>query len=97
MVLSPIIFKQLMKRMLRHSAKPLPVGLSEKLSLREQEILSLVARGMNNKNVALQLSLSSSTVKTYLVEIFAKLGVNSRTEAVITGLRAGLLSLDDLG
>lgn len=95
-VLSPEIFKHLLKYGFRHPMKPLPLNTTKKLTTREQEILILAARGMSNKEIALRLNLSHFTVKTYFVDIFSKLGVGTRTEAVITGLRAGFLTLDEL-
>ena len=65
----------------------------EKLSVRELEVLRLAASGMSNKEIALSLGLNIRTVKGHFADIFAKLGVSSRTEAVITGVRAGFLSL----
>ena len=61
------------------------------LSQRELEILKLVATGARNKEVALQLSISQSTVKAHMDSIFNKLGVDSRTAAVSIALQYGLL------
>jgi DNA-binding NarL/FixJ family response regulator len=68
----------------------------EDLHPRELEILSLVAGGSGNKDIASKLSLSERTVQTHLANIFRKLQVSSRTEAVLQGLRQGWLTLDDL-
>jgi two-component system, NarL family, response regulator LiaR len=68
----------------------------EDLHPRELEILSSAAKGMGNKEIALSLSISERTVQTHLVNIFRKLKVSSRTEAVLQGLRQGWLTLDDL-
>lgn len=70
---------------------------SESLSERELEVLRFAARGLSNKEIAGQLTLSERTVQTHLSHIFAKVSVASRTEAVITGLRRGWLRLEDLG
>lgn len=66
------------------------------LSLTDLDILKLIAKGYSNLDIASQLQLSPFTVKNYLVDIFSKLNVRSRTEAVIKTLRAGFLSLEDL-
>ncbi len=95
-VLSTPILQQVLKSALRLRAKPLNLGSGEKLTSRDLGILKLAARGMSNKDIALKLDLSPLTVKVYLANIFSKLRVGSRTEAVITGLRAGFLTLDDL-
>jgi NarL family two-component system response regulator LiaR len=63
---------------------------------REQEILRLAARGMTNAEIAGTLFLSVRTVQVHLTHIFNRLGVGSRTEAVIAGLRHGLITLEDL-
>jgi len=95
-VLSRDVLRQLLKDSFRYSTKPLPVDNVETLTSREQQVLKLAARGMSNKEIAQNLGLSTRTIKSYLVDMFTKLRVGSRTEAVITGLQAGLLSLDDL-
>jgi NarL family two-component system response regulator LiaR len=96
MVLSPSIGQRLLKQAARYPTKPVLLEGGEKLSTRELEILRLTAKGMMNKDIALSLGLELRTVKGYLSNIFSKLRVGSRTEAVITGLRAGYLSLDDI-
>ena len=96
MVLSPPIAQRLLKHAARYPTRPVLLEAGEKLSTRELEILKLTALGMANKDIALALGLTLRTVKGYLADIFSKLRVGSRTEAVITGLRAGFLSLDDL-
>ena len=95
-VLSTPILQQVLKNALRLRSKPLNLDAGEKLTSRDLGILKLAARGMSNKDIALKLDLSPRTVKVYLANIFSKLRVGSRTEAVITGLRAGFLTLDDL-
>ena len=61
------------------------------LSQREQEIISLIAQGMPNKQIARRLNISASTVGTYAKRIFLKLNVGSRAEMVSKVLREGLL------
>jgi DNA-binding NarL/FixJ family response regulator len=95
-VFSPLIMQQVLKHALRYPTKPLPLEAGDKLTVRELEILRLAARGMSNRDIALKLNLGERTVKGYLVGIFAKLKTSSRTEAVITALRSGIFTLDDL-
>ena len=95
-MLSAAVSQQVLKYALRYKIKPLPVNARENLTARELEILKLAAIGMSNKDIASKLGISQPTVKGYLVNIFSKLQVGSRTEAVITGLRAGYITLDDL-
>lgn len=66
------------------------------LHSREVEILKLVAKGMSNKEIARELVISERTVRTHMVNIFRKLGVSSRTEAVLHALKEGWLTLDTL-
>jgi NarL family two-component system response regulator LiaR len=96
-VLSPQVFQQVLKYALRHSTKPVRLDTGVKLTTRELEILRLIAKGISNKEIATELSISSRTVKSHMVDIFRKLDVSSRTEAVITSLRIGFISIDDIG
>jgi len=96
-VFSPATLQKILKHSYRPAVKPLPLETGETLSVREMEILRLTASGMSNRDIALKLNLSLRTVKGYLVEIFSKLKVSSRTEATITALRAGIIDLSDLG
>jgi len=64
------------------------------LSERETEILNLMARGLTNADIARELFLSEGTVKNYASNLFSKLGVSDRTQAVIAGLRQGLIDID---
>jgi DNA-binding NarL/FixJ family response regulator len=63
------------------------------LTNREQEILTLLADGLGNKQIAARLGISTNTVKTHLELLFEKLGVSSRAEAVANGVKRGLLHL----
>jgi NarL family two-component system response regulator LiaR len=69
---------------------------SEQLSNRETAIIKLAASGMTNKDIADKLHLSNRTVEGHLRAIFNKLGVGSRTEAVLYGLRKGWFTLEEL-
>ncbi len=85
-VLAPAVATRLMGRM--SSPK------DDTLSAREIEVLELVARGNSNKAVGRALHISEATVKTHLIHIYGKLGVNDRTAAVTVALERGILSLD---
>lgn len=95
-VLTPSILQQIVKKVPRKVDKPVTMEVHKTPTPRELEILKLAASGRNNKDIALQLNVSVRTVKSYLADIFSKLGVGSRTEAVMAGLRSGLLNMDDV-
>lgn len=63
------------------------------LTERETEVLQLTAQGLANKQIAMRLGISEHTVKFHLSSLYAKLGVGSRTEAVRSGARRGLVVL----
>jgi DNA-binding NarL/FixJ family response regulator len=63
------------------------------LTAREVEILRMLAEGIANKEIAFRLGLSEHTVKFHVAQVFNKLNVSSRTEAVTAGLRQGLILL----
>ncbi len=66
-------------------------GHLEALTLRESQVLRLLGEGLPNKEIAAALEISEHTVKFHLASIFGKLGATSRTEAVMIGIRRGLL------
>jgi NarL family two-component system response regulator LiaR len=95
-VLHPKIIEKLLKQ-----AMVKPVGAAEQkikdlLSDREMEMLKLLATGMSNKEIAEKLCLSLRTVKAHMSNIFTKMNVASRSEALVEALRTGLLTLDDI-
>ncbi|MDA3628742.1 response regulator transcription factor [Saccharopolyspora oryzae] len=77
-------------RLLQRSRAP-----EEALSEREVEILELLAHGLGNRDMARELFISEATVKTHLVHIYAKLGVDSRMAAVREAVRRRLIRFDD--
>jgi DNA-binding NarL/FixJ family response regulator len=84
-VLSPSVATRVLGRM-RAPAE-------EALSPRELEILQTVARGLSNKDIGRQLYVSEATVKTHLLRVFSKLGVDDRTAAVTVALERGIIRL----
>lgn len=63
------------------------------LSERELEVLRLIARGLSNQDIGTALNIGESTVKSHVTHILNKLGVSDRTQAVIVGVKRGLVSL----
>ncbi len=95
-VLHPAVANKVIARFRQPAIKP---GSDEKLRLlseREIGVLKMAARGMSNKDIASELSLGLRTVEGHFGSIFNKLGVGSRTEAVVYGLKKGLFNLEDL-
>ena len=72
-----------------------PEGITT-LNSRETRMLELAAKGMSNKQIASELSVSNQTVASYFNAIFRKINVDSRTKAVVHALKKGLFTLDDL-
>jgi len=94
-VLHPAIAKKVVRQVTQRS-QPEDEGMIETLTERELEVLSLAAQGLSNRQIASQLVLSPRTVQSHLANIFGKLGVGSRTEAVMVGLRHGWIKLNDI-
>jgi DNA-binding NarL/FixJ family response regulator len=92
-VLHPAVIRRLIGR-LSPSARPGAERIAEPLSARELEILHLASKGISNKQIANELCLSARTVQAHLGNIFNKLGVGSRTEAVLYALKRGWFSLE---
>ena len=63
------------------------------LTVREMEVLRLIAAGNANKEIAAQLSITEDTVKSRVSNILSKLGANDRTHAVTIGLKRGIIDL----
>ncbi|MFU8795873.1 MAG: response regulator [Dehalococcoidia bacterium] len=92
-VLHPEIIAKLLKRATVAPARE--QRTSELLSDRESEVLRLVALGMSNKDIAEKLFLSQRTIKAHLTNIFNKMNVASRSEAIVKGLQWGLVTLNN--
>ena len=82
-VLSPSVATRLLGQVRAPAREP--------LSQRELEVLGLIARGSSNREAAARLFISEATVKTHVLHIYAKLGVNDRAAAVAAGFERGLL------
>ena len=89
-LIQPVVAAKLVDRLAELSQRA-PLG--EELSERELEVLRLMAKGAANKEIGAQLSISQSTVKTHISNIFQKLGINDRTGAVTEALKKGIINL----
>jgi len=69
-------------------------GFIAPLTPREMEILNYIAQGYLNKQIAVELDISEQTIKNHVTSILRKLNANARTEAVVVGIKQGLISLD---
>jgi len=94
-VLHPVIARKAMNYFVRGAGKVRRPRV-QLLTDRELEVLRLTAKGQSNRQIAYSLSLSMRTVQAHLRNIFNKLKVGSRSEAMIAGLKNGLLTLDDM-
>jgi two-component system, NarL family, response regulator LiaR len=73
-----------------------PEALAEPLTERETEVLKLIARGKANKQIAKELFVAMSTVKTHVINLYRKLGVSSRTQAALYAARVGLVPTEEI-
>jgi DNA-binding NarL/FixJ family response regulator len=94
-VLHPAITRRVIDRFKASQGELGEHRTAEPLTERELEVLRMASRGMTNKEIAEGLCLSVRTVQAHLGNIFSKLDVGSRTEAVLHGLRRGWFSLED--
>ncbi|HEX5438907.1 MAG TPA: response regulator transcription factor [Gemmatimonadaceae bacterium] len=75
------------------AARAIPMAPAQALTARETEVLTMLAEGLGNKQIAARLGISEHTVKAHVAAIFGKLGASSRTEAATLGARLGLIML----
>ncbi|MEW5957918.1 MAG: response regulator transcription factor [Chloroflexota bacterium] len=92
--LDPTVTAKVMAQL--SSGKPLGAQAAiEKLTQRELDVLRLAARGHTNRAIGLELNISDRTVQGHLANIFGKLGVATRTEAVLLAMKQGWMTLDE--
>ena len=92
-LLSPPLTRRLIETFIRdhpRSAKPQPE--LDELTVRELEILKLIARGLSNAEIAEQLVVSGTTVKTHVTHVLSKLGLRDRVQAVVLAYETGVVS-----
>jgi DNA-binding NarL/FixJ family response regulator len=92
-LLSPAITKRVIKQFAR-TARPAPPKELDDLTAREQDILRLIAGGLSNQEIAKELYISETTVKTHVTHILAKLGLRDRVQAVVLAYQSGVIGAD---
>ena len=90
---APSVTRRLIERFAEVGEAPAPPALDE-LTARELEVLTLLAEGLSNAEIAQRLFVGEATVKTHVARVLTKLGVRDRVQAVIVAFRAGLVPLD---
>jgi DNA-binding NarL/FixJ family response regulator len=92
-VLHPAIARKVIDRFILPAERRSEGNALDQLTERELDVLRLAGKGMSNREISHELAISVRTVQTHLSNIFAKMGVGSRTEAVMYALRKGWLTL----
>jgi DNA-binding NarL/FixJ family response regulator len=91
-LLAPSVTRRLIEAFARHPARAAgPTPQSGVLTEREQEVWRLLARGLSNVEIAARLSVSDTTVKTHLSNVFSKLSLRDRVQAVVYAYETGLI------
>jgi DNA-binding CsgD family transcriptional regulator len=94
-LIAPTITKRLIEQFARAAPPRTPPPHLERLTPRELEILTLIARGLSNGEIAGELVLSQATVKTHVKRILSKLDLRDRVRAVVLAYEAGLVTPGD--
>jgi DNA-binding NarL/FixJ family response regulator len=93
MLFAPSVTRRLIEAYTRrHTPAPRPPDALAPLTGRELEVLRLTGRGMTNQEIADELVISEATVKTHLNRTMAKLGLDSRAQAVVLAYETGLVT-----
>ncbi len=90
-LIAPAVTRRLIAEFARTPAAPEPPRELERLTEREREVLALVARGKSNAEIARELVVGATTVKTHVGRVLTKLGLRDRIQAVIYAYEAGLI------
>jgi DNA-binding NarL/FixJ family response regulator len=94
--LDPAVARKLLADFVARPGPALPTAAQlDGLTIREREVLVLVAHGMSNAAIAAHLVISNATVKTHLARVLVKLGVHDRSQAVAAAYRCGLVRPTD--
>ena len=94
-LIAPTITKRLIEQFARAAPPTAPPPGLEELTPREVEVLTLMARGLTNGEIADELVISEATVKTHVKRVLSKLGARDRVQAVVVAYEAGLVTPGD--
>jgi DNA-binding NarL/FixJ family response regulator/class 3 adenylate cyclase len=94
-LIAPTITKRLIEQFTRTAPPSTPPPALQQLTPREVEVLTLIARGLSNGEIASELVLSEATVKTHVKRVLSKLSVRDRVQAVVLAYEAGLVTPGD--
>ena len=92
-ILCPIIAKKVMEHFGRDPQRQQPGLPYQEVTGRELQVLQLAADGLSDREIAGKLIISEKTVKNHIANIFSKLQVNDRTQAILYALKKGLVSM----
>lgn len=91
-LIAPAVTKRLIEQFVRTAPPSTPPAELSDLTPREVEVLTMVARGLSNREIAADLVLSEATVKTHIKHVLAKLAVRDRVQAVVFAYESGLVA-----
>lgn len=94
--LDPAVARKVVQRLASGHPTPASEEIVEGLTDRELDVLRLAARGLTNQAIGVELGISDRTVQGHLANIYGKLGVNTRTEAVLRAVKLGWLTLNEV-
>jgi DNA-binding NarL/FixJ family response regulator len=94
-LLAPSVTRRLIEEFARHPSRVTPEPQPSILTERERDVLRLLARGLSNTEIAGRLHVGDTTVKTHLSNVFSKLGLRDRVQAVVYAYETGLVRPGD--